>query len=247
MSSPLSPELVGIWSSRVQLKYERKLRFFFWASTGSILLIILFETINQLGLVPVAAFLISGTIILSLEFYTNKFPHITIPLSQVVIFIAAAYIKFYNLFSQQLGFFDSPNFPLLPDLLSLVLGIAILIRIIIGMELIKLNRQYQNARVPLTGYQSEALATFETNLQLTSDNVKREFLEEPSEFEIKQLFSYVLFSISLLFALLIPLWLNIFLGVILYPYILLIPVILILLLLMLYFSPKVRISESEEE
>ncbi len=242
-SSPLSPELIGIWSSRVQSIYERNLQHIFRASTGLILLIILIETINQIGLVPVAAFLISGVIILTLEFYAAKIPYITIPISQGVIFIGAVYIHFYNLFSQQSGFLDSPYFPLLPDLLGFVLGIVISIRIVIGMELIKLERQYQYARVPLSGHSREALEAFETNLQLVSTEVKREFLEEFPKYRIKHLFSHFIFSFSLLLFLLIPLWLNIVLDVIIYPYILLIPGVLGLLIMILFFSPKAKNSQ----
>lgn len=247
ISSTLSPELTGIWISRGHSNYMKTLLRIFWASTGFILLIILIETINQIGLVPVAAFLISGSIILSLEFYTSRFPHITIPLNQGVIFILAVYIHFYNLLSQQVGFFDRPNIPLLPDLLSLVLGVIILIRIVIGVELIRLNRQYQNVRVPLSGYPRGALITFETNLQLTTSQVKKEFLNEPPKFAIKQLFNHFFFSISLLLMLLTPLWLNLLLDVVIYPYILLIPGILVLLLILIYFPPKVRESDSKEE
>lgn len=238
-SSPLSPDLIGIWSVRVQSKFERFLQLFYWISTFFILMIILIEIITQISLVPVAAFLISGSIILTLEFYTSKYPEITVPISQGVILIVASYLHFYNL-SQQVGFFDKPNFPLFPNLFGIILGIAILGRIVIGLELIRLKRWHQNARIPLSPYQEEALTIFQTNLLLTSSNVKQEFLEEHPRIKLNRFFSYNLFSICLLFFLLIPLWLNIFFNVIIYPYILLIPGIFVTLFIILYFSSKTQ-------
>lgn len=243
-SSPLSPELIGIWSVRVRSKFERLLQFFYRASTFFILLVILVEVINQISLVPFAAFLFSGSIILTLEFYTSRHPEITIPISQGVILIVASYLHFYNL-SQQVGFFDMPNFPLFPNLFGIILGIAILVRIILGLELIRLKRCHQNARMPLSHYQEEALTIFQTNLQLTSSDVIQEFHEVSPRRELRRLLTYGLFSIGILFFLLIPLWLNIFLNIVIYPYILLIPGIFVTLFVVLYFSSKTQIKQVE--
>ncbi|MFX1282819.1 MAG: hypothetical protein ACFFB5_04155 [Promethearchaeota archaeon] len=237
-NSTLSPELIGIWISRGYSRYTQALLRILWASTGSILLIIFIEIINHLGLVPVAAFLISGGIILSLEYYTSKIPHITIPFSQGVIIVLAGYIQYYTLLSQQTGFLDSPNIPLLPDLLSMILGIAILIRTVTGIELIRRNKENKNARVPLSGYSREALITFETNLHLASSQIQKEFSDKQPIFAIKQLLTYIFFSIGLLLILLTPLWLNLLLDVVIYPYILLIPGILGSLLMVFYFPLK---------
>ncbi|MFX0122629.1 MAG: hypothetical protein ACFFAE_03270 [Candidatus Hodarchaeota archaeon] len=245
-SSPLSRELIGIWSVRVRSKFEGWLQLFFWTTTCLIFMIILIEIINQISLVPVVAFLISGSMILTLEFYTPKHPEITFPISQGVILIVASYLHFYNL-SLQAGFFDKPNFPLFPNLFGIILGITMLVRIVLGLELIKQKRWHQNARIPLSHYQEEALTIFQTNLLLSSSNVKKEFLEEFPIIKLRRLFSHVLFSISLLFFLLIPLWLNIFFNVIIYPYILLIPGTFVALLMVLYFSTKNRISIEKDE
>ncbi|UCG04290.1 MAG: hypothetical protein JSW11_09945 [Candidatus Heimdallarchaeota archaeon] len=238
-SSPLSPELIGIWSVRSRSRFEKRIQLFFLSSTVFSLLIILIEIVQQISLVPIAAFLISGSIILTLEFYTSKHPEITVPISQGVIIIAASYLHFYNL-SQQIGFLDKPNFPLFPNLFGIILGIIILVRLITGLELIKLKRWHQNARTPLSHYQEEALTIFQTNLLLTSSSMKQEFLEELPRVKLKRLISYIFFSISILFLFLIPLWLNIFLNVIIYPYILLIPGIFVTLFLVLYFSSKTQ-------
>lgn len=247
VSAPLSPDLIGIWSSRAQQRYEIILYRIFGLSTGSILIIFFIKTVSRIGLIPVAAFLLSSIIIISLEIYTNKLPHITIPLSQGVIFIVAAYNQFYNLFSQQFSFLDRPIFPLLPDLLSLILGFTILIRIIIGLEIIRYKRRYWNARTPLSGYPRESLANFEINLQLVSDDVKQEFSEELPSARIKIVFSYTLFITLFLLILLFPLWLNLLFDFVIYPYIFLIPGFLIILLSIIFFSPHVRNLESEEE
>lgn len=236
----LSPELTGIWSSREKSNSEKDLLRLFWISTGIIILLIFVETITLLGLVPVAAFLISCTIILTLEIYTmqTKYPHVTIPVSQGVIILVASYLKFYRLFSLQSGVLERPNFPLFPDILGVVLGMVILFRIIVGLGIIRLNRYYQNARIPLSRYPRENLATFESNLQLISSEVRREFREELPQYGIGRLLLFFLFSISLLVVLLIPLWLNLIVNIIIYPYILLIPVIIGILLLIIFFPPK---------
>ncbi|UCE14178.1 MAG: hypothetical protein JSV04_03125 [Candidatus Heimdallarchaeota archaeon] len=243
----LSPELTGMWSSREKSNFEKDLLGLFWVSTGVIILLIFVETISLLGLVPVAAFLISCTIILTLEIYTaqSKYPYITIPVSQVVIILVASYLQFYRLFSLQSGILESPNFPLLPDLLGIVLGIVILLRAILGLGIIRLSRCYQNARVPLSRYPQESLATFESNLQLVSSEVRREFREESPQYGIGRLLLFVLFCITLLIVLLIPLWLNIVLNIIVYPYIVLIPVILGILVLIVFFPPKIKETTPE--
>ena len=244
-SSTLSPELTGIWSSRVQSRYEQKLLRLLWILTSSILVIFFIETINHLALVPFAAFLISGIFLLILEIYTKRLPYIAILVSQGIIFVTATYIRLYTLFSQQSSFLDNPNFPLLPDLLGLVLGFIILIRICIGIELMWFYKCYERVRVPLSRYPKENLYSFETNLQLVSSEVQQEFIEESPIFRIRHLFIYIFLSVCLLVLLLLPLWINLLLGILIYPYILLIPGILVLLIVMAFFSP--RFEKSKEE
>ncbi len=246
-SSTLSPDLTGIWVSRLQSKYEQNLLRLLWISTSSILFIFFIETIDQLALVTFATFLMSGIFILILEIYTKKLPYVTIPVSQGVIFITATYIQFYTLFTQQSSFLDNPNFPLLPDLLGLVLGFIILIRIFIGIELIWYHKRYERVRVPLSRYPKENLSTFETNLQLVSSEVQQEFLEESPNFRIGHLFFYIFFSSCLILLMLLPLWINLFLGILIYPYILLIPGILGLLMMLVYFPPRIKNSKQELE
>jgi len=239
-SSPLSPELIGVWSVRGRSKSELYFQLFYLLTTFSTLFLILIELIPVIELVPVAAFLISASIIITLEFYTRKHPEITVVISQMVILIVTSYLHFYNL-SQQIGFFDKPNFPLFPSPLGIILGIVILVRTIIGLELIRRKRWYQNARTPLSHYQEETLTLFQTNLLLASGNLPQEFLEESPRGNIKRTFSFLSFTIGLLFLLLVPLWLNMFFNVIIYPYILLIPGLFVTLFIVFYFSSRIRI------
>ena len=238
-SSPLSPELIGVWSVRAQSKSELFIQLFYLITTFLTLFLILIK-ITKIGLVPVAAFLISASIIITLEFYTRKHPEITVPISQGVILIVTSYLHFYNL-SQQIGFFDKPNFPLFPSPLGIVLGIAILVRTIIGLQLIRRKRWYQNARTPLSHYQEETLTIFQTNLLLSSRILPQEFLEESPHNNFKRLLFFLSFTIGLLFLLLVPLWLNMFFNVIIYPYILLIPGFFVTLFIIFYFSSRIRI------
>ncbi|MFW9905006.1 MAG: hypothetical protein ACFFFH_11780 [Candidatus Thorarchaeota archaeon] len=234
-TSPLSPNLIGVWSIRARSNYERFLQFIHWITTFLTLLLILIDIIIQISLVPVAAFLISTSLILTLEFYMSKHPEITVPISQGAILAVASYLYFYNL-SQQIGFFDRPSFPLVPNLFGIILGIIILIRTLIGLQVIKLKRWHQNARTPLSHYQEESLTIFRNNLLLSSNITEQEFCDELPQKNIKRLFLFILFTIGLLFLLLIPLWLNIFFSVIIYPYIFLIPGVFISLFLILYIS-----------
>lgn len=239
-SSPLSPELIGVWSIRTRSKSELWILLFYLITTVSTLFLILIEIILQIGLVPVAAFLISASIVITLEFYTRKYPEITVPISQMVILIVASYLHFYNL-SQKIGFFDQPNFPLFPSLLGFVLGIVILMRTIIGLELIRRKRWHHNARTPLSHYQEEAFTLFQANLLLSSMILPQEFLEESPYNNLKRIFSFFGFSIGLLVLFLVPLWLNMFFNVIIYPYILLIPGFFVTLFIIFYFSSRIRI------
>ncbi|MFX1506389.1 MAG: hypothetical protein ACFFDC_09765 [Promethearchaeota archaeon] len=234
-SSPLSPELIGVWSVRVRSNYERFLLFIYWITTFLTLVLILIDIIVQISLVPVAAFLISTSLIITLEFYTRNHPEITVPISQGVILTVNSYLHFYYL-SQQIGFFDKPSFPLFPSLFGIILGIIILIRTLIGLQLIRLKRWHHNARTPLTYYQEESFTIFRNNLLLSSNIGEQEFCEELPKINLSRLFFFISFAIGLLFLLLIPLWLNMFFSVIIYPYIVLIPGVFISLFLILYIS-----------
>jgi hypothetical protein len=234
-SSPLSPELIGIWSPRARSNYERFLQFIYWITTFLTLLLLLIDIIVQISLVPVAAFLISTSIIVAFEFYTRKHPEITVPISQGVILTVASYLHFYNL-SQQIGFFDKPSFPLFPSLFGILLGIIILIRTFIGLQLIRQKRWHHNARTPLSHYQEESFTIFRNNLLLSSNIGEEEFGEELPQKNLRRFFLFILFAIGLLFLSLMPLWLNMFFTVIIYPYIVLIPGVFVSLFLIIYIS-----------
>ncbi len=242
--SPLSEELPGIWISRPLSEYHRNIFRIFRFCTAIIFTALIIKVIFQIGLVPVGLLLISGTIILALELYIPRFPHIAIPLNHLAVFICLTYLHLYNIFSQQSYIFEAVNYSILPDLIELFLGIIILIRIIIGFELIRLFQRYRNARIPLSRFPIKNLQTFEVNLQLTSS--KHEYFEESSRSRLKSIFSYIFITISLLFILLIPLWLVLlgFRGI--YPYILLIPFILATLAILAYFPPRTFFTNEKD-
>jgi hypothetical protein len=234
--SPLSEELTGIWALRPLSEYHKQIFQLFRFCTVIIFSVLFIKVILQIGLVPVALLLVSGTIILVLELYSARFPHIAIPLNQLVVFICLTYLHLHSLFSQQSVIFEAINYSILPDLIELFLGIIILIRIIIGIELIRLFKRYQHARIPLSRFPLRSLQAFEINLQLTSSEF--EYSEESSRFRLKTIFSSVIISICLLIILLIPLWLVLlgFEGI--YPYIIVIPFVLVTLLILVYFPPR---------
>ncbi|MHA2327721.1 MAG: hypothetical protein ACXACR_04305, partial [Candidatus Hodarchaeales archaeon] len=201
----LNLDLIGYWSFRRPSKYHKTLILIYRSCTSCFLLIILLQTILNLRLVLVAAFLIATSFIVVLDAFSPKFPQLTFPISQTVLFILPTYMQFFILFSQQSSFLDNPNFSVFPDLFGFLLGIVSIIRIIIGIELIRVNRDYKNARVPLSNYNKENLSTFEKNMQLTSSEIQNEFKEEPVRVRMRFLFIYVFFTIILMFILLIPL------------------------------------------
>lgn len=241
--SPLSEELTGIWKLRPKSQYNKQILRLFRFCTLVIFIILFFKVVNQIGLIPVAALLISGTIILVLEIYTPRIPHVVIPLNHLIIIICVTYIHLYGLFSQQQFIFEAITFSILPDIVEILLGIIIFVRIITGIELVRLIKRYQYARIPLSKNPLKSLQTFETNLQLTTIAVKEEFSEDTLFLKLKSIFSYIFMAVSILSILLFPMWMAMLEIEGIYPYILLIPSILIILLMLIYLPPKNTISE----
>ncbi|MHA2305043.1 MAG: hypothetical protein ACXACU_06570 [Candidatus Hodarchaeales archaeon] len=235
---PLGPELSGIWGVKPPSNYQLRLWQIFRISTLVIALLIFFKVIEQISLVPVAVFFISGVIVLVLDLYLRRFPVITIPLSQLDIFITISYLSLYKLYTQQAIIFEAVSYSIFPDLIDLILGIIFLIRIIIGIEIIRVTKPYENARIPLSKHPYESFQSFLTNLKLSSEEIADEFAEESVKSHLRSIFSSIFLAISILFLLLTPLWLILTNILNIYPYIILIPTILAVLLLLVYFSPN---------
>jgi len=241
--SPLSEELTGIWMLRPKSQYYKQILRLFRLCTLAIFLFLFFKVIYQIGLIPVVVLLISGIIILVLEIYTPRIPQVVIPLNHLVIVICITYMYIYSLFSQQQFIFEAITFSILPNIVEIILGVFIFIRIVIGIELTRLTNRYQYARIPISKNPLKSLHTFETNLQLTTSAVKDEFSEESLFLKIKTIFSYIFLAVSILSILLFPMWMAMLEIEGIYPYILLIPSILIILLMLIYLPPKNTISE----
>jgi O-antigen/teichoic acid export membrane protein len=213
----LSSELSDVWSLRPKSRYEKHLSLFFVLSTILIYVVILLRFLPYIGLIPVAAFLITGTFIIILEIYRDHYQRISFPVSQLVILILAVYIELYILFSQQTETWGAIRFSLIPNFISIVLGVLFTIRILLG----------------------ETLKTFETNLQLISSKLRHEFEDNTPKYRPKWLLFSGSSCLLVTFFALIPLWLSVT-GYYIYPYILLIPGVLLTVLLMIYDSVKSR-------
>ncbi len=235
--SPLSSELSGIWAKKAPSKYQQKLWQIFRITTLVILFLTLVNVIDQISLIPVVVLFLFSVIIIILDVYLRRFPIIIIPLSQLVIFISITYLYLYNLFTHQANIFEAVVYSIFPNLIDLILGIIILFRLIIGIEIIRESKSYDKARVPLSKYPYESFQSFLTNLQLSSSDVSEQFREESLNFRLKSLFYSFFLPTFFLMLLLTPLWL-VMLGIInIYPYIILIPTILVILILLIYFLP----------
>ena len=241
--SPLSEELSGIWILRPPSQYYKQILRLFRLCTSVIFMFLIIKVIFQLDLVPVAVLLISGTIIIVLEIYTPRIPYVVIPLNHLIVIICVTYMYIYSLFSQQQFIFEAINFSILPDIVELLLGLVILVRIVAGIELTRLTKRYEYARTPLSKNPLKSLQTFETNLQLTTTALRDEFSEEPLYFKLKAIFSYIFIAVSILSILLLPMWMVMLEIEGIYPYILLIPSTLIILLMLVYLPPKNTNSE----
>jgi len=235
----LSSELSDVWSLRPKSRYEKHLSLFFVLSTILIYVVILLRFLPYIGLIPVAAFLITGTFIIILEIYRDHYQRISFPVSQLVILILAVYIELYILFSQQTETWGAIRFSLIPNFISIVLGVLFTIRILLGTELVRFNQDYKESRTPLSQYTQETLKTFETNLQLISSKLRHEFEDNTPKYRPKWLLFSGSSCLLVTFFALIPLWLSVT-GYYIYPYILLIPGVLLTVLLMIYDSVKSR-------
>ncbi len=233
---PVSSELSGIWIKRSISPYERILVGIYRLCTLFIYIIMFLFLFSNLGLVLFATILITGTVVLILEGYTQQYPHISFPLSQMIILILCAYFQFFELLAET-DLFDIIEFPLIPNLGQIVLGILITLRIFIGIGLVRAFA-HGNSRIMLSDHYKETLKAFKTNLMYFSDETPQKASEPQTKHQVKSFIQYVLMSITVVFILLFPMWMNIFLSISIYPYIILILGATSTVILIIYLSPK---------
>ncbi|MFW9825385.1 MAG: hypothetical protein ACFFE4_20760 [Candidatus Thorarchaeota archaeon] len=218
----LSTELSGFWIQRSNADYINSLFRIYYLSTSLSLIIIFYEVIRHLTLVPVAAFLISGVAIIFLDFYSPRRFSIIFPSTSIILILLAGYVQFYLLFIQN-STRSSPSISLFPDLIQIILGIIFSLRILIGLRINKSMKHYQKSYIPYSKNQKALLETFESNLELLSNQIAKEFDLEVTTLHLRRIFKYWIISIGIVCILLIPLWLNIYFGILIYPYLLIIP------------------------
>ncbi|MHA1543378.1 MAG: hypothetical protein ACTSQH_10425 [Candidatus Hodarchaeales archaeon] len=224
----LNPEFPGYWSKKKSSESIRVISLFDVTLTLIIFGLVSLEILYNLSVITVATLVITSvsTIFLSLNY--KKYPLVTVPLSQIIVLFLVGYIH--------LIITSSFTIRLIPEPINLILGVLITIRLFIGMYIVRMHLHYSKARVPVSKSVQESLKLFETHLKLIETR-KDSFAEEA-------LSTLLLFlrNISVIFLvlgfLLIPLWMNMFFNVLIYPYILLIPSLLLLLLVLVIYLQR---------
>ncbi|MCK4848077.1 MAG: hypothetical protein KAT16_03555 [Candidatus Heimdallarchaeota archaeon] len=227
----INPEFPGYWKRRKSSNLiKSSLRF------DVILTILIFglvsvEILFNLSVVTAATLFITSVSIIFCLLNYEKYPLVTIPLSQIIAVFLVGYI--HLIITNSLT-----RSRLIPEPINLVLGILITLRVFIGMFIIRMHLHYSKARVPVSKNIQDSLHLFETHLKLTETKIEHEFNQEPFS-NLLTFFRNIFAIFVILGILLIPLWMNMVLNILIYPYILLIPsILLVLLILILYLQRK---------
>ncbi|MHA1944551.1 MAG: hypothetical protein ACXAC6_01850 [Candidatus Hodarchaeales archaeon] len=223
----MNPEFPGYWSKKQSPQSIRVISRFDVILTLIIFGIVSLEILYNLSVITVATLVITSVSIIFLLINYEKYPLVTVPLSQIIVLFLIGYIH--------LVITNSLTIRLIPEPINLILGILITIRLFIGMYIIRMHLHYSKARVPVSKNIQESLKLFETHLKLIETR-KDSFKEEPVT--ILLIFLRNILAIFLVLGfLLIPLWMNMFFNMLIYPYILLIPsLILLLVVLVIYLQ-----------
>ena len=224
----MNPEFPGYWSKRKSSDSIRVILRFDMILTLIIFGLISLEILYNLSVITVATLVITSVSTIFLLLNYEKYPLVTVPLSQIIVLFLVGYIH--------LVITDSLVIKLIPEPINLILGVLITIRIFISMYIIRMHLHYSKARVPVSKSVQESLELFETHLKLVEAR-KDIFTEEP--LSILLLFLRNISTIFLVLGLLlIPLWMNMFLKILIYPYILLIPFLLLLLIILVIYLQR---------
>jgi len=186
------------------------------------------EVLFNLSVVTVATLIVTSVSIIFLLLNNEKYPLVTIPLSQIVVLLLVGYIHLIITNTLSIS-------RLIPEPINIVLGTLIAIRVFAGMYIVRMHLHYSKARVPVSKNIQDSFYLFETHLKLTK--MEHEFNEE-SFSTLFAFFRNILAIFIILGVLLIPLWIYMIFNVIIYPYILLIPTILLLLIVLIVYLQR---------
>jgi hypothetical protein len=226
----INPELPGYWIKRKTSNILKSTIRLDVILTFLIFGLVSVEVLLNLSLVTVATFIITAVSMVFLVINYEKYPLVTIPLSQIVVMFLVGYVHLVITNSLSIS-------KLTPDLINLVLGTLIAIRVFIGMYIIRMHFHYSRARTPVSKNIQDSLHLFETHLKLTETKMNQ-FREESSS-NLRTFFINILVIFLILGLLLIPLWMNLIFNIMIYPYIILIPSILLsFVFLVLYLQRK---------
>jgi len=230
----LNPEFPGYWSKRESSNLFKTILRLDVILTILIFGLISVEVLFNLSVVTVAALIITSVGVIFLLVNYEKYPLVTIPLSQITVLLLVGYIHLIITNSLTIS-------QLIPEPINLVLGTLITIRVFIGMYIIRTHLHYLKACVPVSKNIQDSLNLFETHLKLSESKEEHEFNEET--FSNLIAYSRNIFVIFLLLGiLLIPLWMNMIFNVLIYPYILLIPSLLLILLILIVYLRRANLT-----
>jgi hypothetical protein len=223
----MNPEFPGYWSKKNSSESIKVISRIDATLTLIIFGLVSLEILYNLSVITVATLVITSVSTIFLLLNYEKYPMVTVPLSQIIVLFLVGYIH--------LVIAESLVIRLIPEPINLILGVLITIRLFIGMYIVRMHLHYSKARVPASKGVQESLKLFETHLKLIETR-KDSFTEE--SFSTLLLFLRNISAIFLVLGfLLIPLWMNMFFNILIYPYILLIPsLILLLLFLVIYLQ-----------
>ena len=223
----LNSEFPGYWTIRKSSHLFKSVLQFDVILTILIFGLVSLEVLFNLSVVTVAALIITSVSLIFLILNYEKYPLVTIPLSQIIVVSLVGYIHLIITNSFTIS-------RLTPEPINLVLGLLITIRVFIGMYILRMHLHYSRTLTPVSKNIQDSLLLFETHLRLTETKMEQEFKEEPFS-NLLAFFRNILAIFLTLGLLLIPLWINLIFNVPIYPYFLLIPAILLFLLVLIVY------------
>ncbi len=223
----LNSEFPGYWTIRKSSHLFKLVLQFDVILTILIFGLVSLEVLFNLSVVTVAALIITSVSIIFLILNYEKYPLVTIPLSQIIVVSLVGYIHLIITKTLTIS-------RLTPEPIDLIFGLLITIRVFIGMYILRMHLHYSRTRVPVSKNIQDSLLLFETHLRLTETKMEQEFKEEPLS-NLLAFFRNILAIFLTLGLLLIPLWINLIFNILIYPYFLLIPAIILFLLVLIMY------------
>ncbi len=225
----LDTGLSGYWVKRQNPKLVDQVLKLDYILTTLIIGLLGFYILTNLSLLTFSLLLIAITSLFFLELNLSKYPQYVIPFSHLTLILLIAYL--------QLIVSETSVYSLYPSILDLFLSLFVSIKLFLQLFHFRRYLSDSKALIPKTEINRRHLKSFMDQLRIGEPLLDYEF-EEPTRSELTDFLLQILRVIVFMVLMLSPLGLFLFSGVLIYPYVALVPSVLISLFLLVIHTQR---------